>query len=69
MRRWPDYREAVKWLRSNAQSPTGFYLWGSIYVKRAIWDGNSWRWLTEAEQKATQQAFRADNSVGARSCA
>jgi hypothetical protein len=51
MIRWPDYKEAVAWLRENAQGPTGFYLWGSIYVRRALWDGFSWRWLTDAEQR------------------
>ena len=44
MWRWPDYKEAVAWLKANAQGPTGFYLWGSIYVKRALWDGFAWRW-------------------------
>ena len=51
MIRWPDYREAVAWLRRNAQGPTGFYLWGSIYVRRALWDGCGWRWLSEEEQR------------------
>ena len=30
MWRGPDYKEAVAWLKANAQGPTGFYLWGSI---------------------------------------
>lgn len=47
MWRWPNPREATAWLRANAHGPTGFYLWGSIYAKRAIWDGSSWHWLTE----------------------
>ena len=68
MRRWPDHREAVAWLRANAQGPTGFYLWGSIYVRRALWDGQQWRWLTDAEQKANAQAYRAEGSEWARSC-
>ena len=51
MIRWPNYKEAVAWLRSNAQGPTGFYLWGSIYVRRAVWDGSAWRWLTDEEQR------------------
>jgi hypothetical protein len=51
MIRWPNYKEAVAWLRSSAQGPTGFYLWGSIYVCRALWDGSGWRWLTDDEQR------------------
>jgi len=51
MWRWPDCKEAVAWLKANAQGPTGFYLWGSIYVQRALWDGFGWRWLTEEEQR------------------
>ena len=52
MWRFADYKEAVQWLRSNAPGrPTGFYLWGSIYVQRAFWNGFTWRWLTEAEQR------------------
>jgi hypothetical protein len=51
MRRWPNYKEAVTWLKANAQGPTGFYLWGSIYVRRALWDGSRWRWLSEEEQR------------------
>jgi len=51
MIRWANYKEAIAWLRANAQGPTSFYMWGSIYVQRAIWDGERWRWLTEAEQK------------------
>ena len=51
MIRWPDYREAIAWLRKNAQGPTGFYLWGSIYVRRALWDGTTWRWLMDEEQR------------------
>ena len=52
MWRFADYKEAIAWLRSNAAGrPTGFYLWGSIYVQRAIWDGFNWRWLTDAEQQ------------------
>ena len=53
MIRWANYKEAVAWLRANAQGPTCFYMWGQIYVQRAIWDGVRWRWLTEAEQKKT----------------
>jgi hypothetical protein len=55
MIRWPDYREAVAWLRKNAQGPTGFYLWGSIYVRRAEWDGSTWRWLSDEEQQGAAQ--------------
>ncbi len=51
MIRWANYKEAVAWLKANAQGPTGFYLWGSIYIRRAIWDGSTWRWLTEQEQR------------------
>jgi hypothetical protein len=51
MIRWPDYKAAVAWLRANAQGPTGFYLWGSIYVRRALWDGSGWRWLSDDEQR------------------
>ena len=51
MIRWPNYKEAVAWLRSNAQGHTGFYLWGSIYDRRALWDGIRWRWLTDEEQR------------------
>jgi hypothetical protein len=49
MIRWPDYKDAVRWLKANA--PTGFYLWGTIYVRRALWDGTMWRWLTDKEQR------------------
>ena len=41
MIRWPNHKEAVAWLRANAQGPAGFYLWGTIYVQRALWDGSS----------------------------
>ena len=52
MIRWPNYKEAVAWLKANAPGrPTGFYLWGSIYVRRAIWDGSQWRWLSGEEQR------------------
>ncbi len=51
MWRFPNPKEATQWLRMNAQGPTGFYLWGSIYAKRTIWDGSTWHWLTEQEQK------------------
>jgi hypothetical protein len=51
MIRWANYKEAVAWLRKNAHGPTGFYLWGSIYVRRALWDGSTWRWLTDEEQR------------------
>jgi hypothetical protein len=51
MIRWPNYKEAVVWLKANAHGPTGFYLWGSIYLRRALWDGSQWRWLTEEEQR------------------
>lgn len=51
MIRWPNYKEAVLWLKANAHGPTGFYLWGNIYVRRALWNGSQWRWLTEEEQR------------------
>ncbi len=52
MWRFANHKEALAWLRSNSPGrPTGFYLWGSIYVQRALWDGFTWRWLTEAEQR------------------
>ncbi|HLM99302.1 MAG TPA: hypothetical protein VK335_08485 [Bryobacteraceae bacterium] len=51
MIRWANYKEAVSWLKANAHGPTGFYLWGSIYVRRAVWDGSTWRWLTDDEQR------------------
>ncbi len=52
MWRFANPKEAVQWLRSNAPGRvTGFYLWGSIYVQRALWDGFGWRWLTEEEQR------------------
>ena len=53
MWRFPNPKEAIAWLRRNAQGPTSFYMWGTIYVKRALWDGANWRWLTEAEQQKT----------------
>ena len=55
MWRFPNPKEAVEWLRSNAQGPTGFYMWGSIYVQRALWDGTTLRWLSEAEQRKTAE--------------
>ena len=55
MWRFPDYKEATQWLRRNANGPTGFYLWGSIYVRRALWDGSQWRWLAEDEQRRAAQ--------------
>ena len=58
MIRWPNYKEAVAWLKANAQGPTGFYMWGSIYVQRALWDGTRWRCLTEAEQRKTAEVTR-----------
>jgi len=52
MWRFADYKAATAWLRSHSPGrPTGFYLWGSIYVQRALWDGFAWRWLTEEEQR------------------
>ncbi len=51
MIRWPSYKEALAWLKANAQGPTGFYLWGGIYVRRAVWDGSEGRWLSEEEQR------------------
>jgi len=51
MWRFPNPKEAVQWLRSNAQCPASFEMWGTIYVKRALWDGSTWRWLTDAEQR------------------
>jgi hypothetical protein len=51
MWRFPNPKEAMQWLRNNAQGPTSFCMWGSIYVQGALWDGSQWRWLTEAEQQ------------------
>jgi|SRR5579872_2294775 len=51
MWQFPNHKEATQWLRIHAHGPTGFYLWGSVYVQRAIWDGSNWRWLTDQEQK------------------
>ena len=55
MWRFPNPKEAVAWLRANAQGPVSFEMWGSIYVQRALWDGSRWRWLTEAEQRKTAE--------------
>jgi hypothetical protein len=52
MWRFTNPKEATAWLRSNSPGrPTGFYLWGSIYVQRALWDGFAWRWISEEEQR------------------
>jgi len=41
MWRFANPKEDVQWLRSNAPDrATGFYLWGSIYVRRALWKGS-----------------------------
>ena len=56
MWRFANPKEAVAWLRAHAQGPASFEMWGTIYVKRALWDGATWRWLTDAEQRKTAEA-------------
>jgi hypothetical protein len=58
MWRFANPKEAVQWLRSNSPGrPTGFYLWGSIYVQRALWDGFAWRWLARRNSAMPDRRF------------
>ena len=56
MIRWPNYKEAVAWLRANAQGPTGFYMWGSIYVSGhcgTVPRGDGSQMMNSAKQRGT----------------